>query len=342
MGDTFPHDVRGWLTEREGAALARLAAGRRVLEIGSYCGRSTVCLARTAAAVTAIDPFTGESTPNPGDTFPEFAANLERYGVAGKVTAYRTRFEDWTPAGLFDLVHLDAQHDYLSVVNQLDRLRPLLAPHGVVALHDYANADFPGVRRAADLLFARPADEVADSLGVFAGGMPGRTLHVVTPCTRPVNLAAIAGSLPTEWAVVWHVLPDPRREYPVGSALRNRALDAIADGWVWFLDDDTVARPDFGAALWEARVEHPDAHGFVFGQLDADGTTRRFCADPWAGLGDVDTAQFVFARAFVGAHRWHPTRYDADGDFYLRTIAGRREAVRWIDRPVTTYNALRG
>ena len=39
------HRVRGWLTQAEGDKLARLAEGKKVLEIGSYCGRSTIAMA---------------------------------------------------------------------------------------------------------------------------------------------------------------------------------------------------------------------------------------------------------------------------------------------------------
>src|SRR5690606_30630361 len=46
----FPSDVQGWLSYREGKTLYDLARGKRVLEIGSYCGRSTICLAQSAVS----------------------------------------------------------------------------------------------------------------------------------------------------------------------------------------------------------------------------------------------------------------------------------------------------
>ncbi len=39
-------DVRGWLNDDEGRLLAKYAEGKRVLEVGSYCGRSTIWMAR--------------------------------------------------------------------------------------------------------------------------------------------------------------------------------------------------------------------------------------------------------------------------------------------------------
>jgi hypothetical protein len=56
----FPTDVRGWLTPKEGETLAQLAEGKLVLEIGSYHGLSTICMAQTAKMVHAIDWCRGE------------------------------------------------------------------------------------------------------------------------------------------------------------------------------------------------------------------------------------------------------------------------------------------
>lgn len=60
--DWFPRKVVGWLTEEEGIELARLAEGKICLEIGSYCGRSTICLAQKARSVGALDTFDGRGT----------------------------------------------------------------------------------------------------------------------------------------------------------------------------------------------------------------------------------------------------------------------------------------
>src|SRR5690606_2342502 len=85
--NAFPYDVEGWLQPSEGTVLAELATEKDVLEIGSYCGRSTICMARTASHVTAVDYFDGRGTPTPKDTLTDFHRNLQRYGVADKVEA---------------------------------------------------------------------------------------------------------------------------------------------------------------------------------------------------------------------------------------------------------------
>ncbi|HEY7154088.1 MAG TPA: hypothetical protein VH575_09050, partial [Gemmataceae bacterium] len=50
-----PEEMSGWLTLDEGQLLYEQAAGRRVLELGTALGRSTVCLAQSARQVVTID-----------------------------------------------------------------------------------------------------------------------------------------------------------------------------------------------------------------------------------------------------------------------------------------------
>jgi SAM-dependent methyltransferase len=144
----FPADIPGWLTPLEGATLAALAAGRDVLEIGSWQGRSTVCLARPAKHVTAVDHFRGDAGTGPADgTEAAFRANLDRYGVAGKVTVHAC---DAAAAPLadaaFDLAFVDGAHDYASVARDLAIAARCVRPGGVIACHDW---NYPEVRRAA-------------------------------------------------------------------------------------------------------------------------------------------------------------------------------------------------
>lgn len=167
--DWFPHRAAGWLTEAEGAELARRADGKSVLEVGSYCGRSTVCLARTARTVTAVDTFDGRGTAAEGDTLGTFRANLERYGVADKVTAVRGASAEVLPdlPPVYDLAFIDGSHDYESVKADAANAARCLRPGGVIAFHDYSDRD-PGVVKLVDELLAGGAELLGrcDSLAV--------------------------------------------------------------------------------------------------------------------------------------------------------------------------------
>lgn len=157
--NAFPYDINGWLKPEEGAALAELARDKRVLEIGSYCGLSTVCLARPARHVTAVDYFDGRATPVEQDTLGQFVANVERYGLSDRVVMCHP--EAVYPLPQYDFAFIDGAHDYDSVKRDIARALEVLAPGGLLAFHDYrlspGEADGrwdPGVTQAVNELLA--------------------------------------------------------------------------------------------------------------------------------------------------------------------------------------------
>lgn len=169
-------DVPGWLTDDEGRLLSKLAQGRRVLEVGCYCGRSTVWLARTAREVYSVDTFDSSYCPTRGDTRAEFDRTVQRYGLAHKVTARRGNFEDLAPSlpGEFDLILVDASHDHASVARDIRLCLPLLALGGRMVFHDYGRPADPGVKMAVDEAFGPQTPKVG-------------SLAVVTPLGHQVR-----------------------------------------------------------------------------------------------------------------------------------------------------------
>jgi predicted O-methyltransferase YrrM len=183
-GFRFPHDVEGWLLPEEGKALADLARGKRVLEIGSYCGRSTICMAQTATHVTSIDPHDGRATPRPRNTFAEFCANLDRYGVASKVSSREPGYIPDTPK--YDLVFIDGDHAYESVRRDIQQSVDLLAPGGLLAFHDYRTSpgEFDGhwdagVTQAVDELLTAGGELVTRHATVAVVRPPAQVLSEV-------------------------------------------------------------------------------------------------------------------------------------------------------------------
>jgi precorrin-6B methylase 2 len=183
-GDWFPHDVAGWLTEGEGRELARLAEGKVVLEVGAYCGRSTICLAQTAKSVGVIDTFDGRGTHLPGDTLRLFRRNLRRHNAASKVTVYQGEsvkvLEGLPP--VYDLVFIDGSHDRDSVAADIEAAANVLRPGGLLVFHDYHDED-PGVVEAVDELVATGAELVGrcESLAIvrpIAGNLVEMNHHV--------------------------------------------------------------------------------------------------------------------------------------------------------------------
>lgn len=206
-----PREIRGWLSEPEGRLLAHLATGRDVLEIGSFCGLSTVWMARTASSVVCVDTFDGRGgvptpTPDgiagngwdgtllPGDTYEEFRSNLRRYEVEDKVTALRLPSgspevrkalkDHYALAGKEPTIaFIDGSHDYESVKTDTMLAALLLAPNGLLVYHDYKPQHYAkdpalaGVARFVNDLVAMGARIVAevDSIAVVSMIKEGAT-----------------------------------------------------------------------------------------------------------------------------------------------------------------------
>ncbi len=144
-----PADVEGWLTEAQAvrldAAARRVRPGGRIVEIGSFRGRSTIVLARAAVPgveVVAIDPHLG-SDRGPQEIAADvalgeqdtalFAENLRRHGVLDRVRHVRKLSFD---------AHRDVEHDIDVVwVDGAHRYGPALAD-----LRDWGARVVPGGR----------------------------------------------------------------------------------------------------------------------------------------------------------------------------------------------------
>ena len=164
--------IEGWLEDDEADLLLAAAAsamahgdGYPIVEIGSYCGRSTVVLASAVNAlaptnrVYAIDPHEGmvgamdQGLTAGGGTLERFQRNLIAAGVADVVEVIqRYSFEvDWT--GPIGMLLVDGLHDYENVARDFDHFRRFLLPTSLVAFHDYADY-YPGVVALVDELIA--------------------------------------------------------------------------------------------------------------------------------------------------------------------------------------------
>jgi SAM-dependent methyltransferase len=145
-------DVEGWLTEAQARRLDRCAravpAGGRIVEIGSFRGRSTIVLARAAAAgteVVAIDPHLGSDRgPQEIAARPElgeedtrlFRANLERHGVWDRVRHVRMLSSDAPLEDAIDLLYVDGAHRFGPARDDLVRWGARVRDGGTMLVHD--------------------------------------------------------------------------------------------------------------------------------------------------------------------------------------------------------------
>jgi MMP 1-O-methyltransferase len=133
-------DIPGWLTDEEGEALYELARACRgegvIVEIGSWKGKSTVCLglgsqAGKSVSVYAIDPHADYR-------FGDFKQNVERAGIKEVVRPIAALSQ--AAAGDFDepieLLFVDGSHEYDLVLDDFEQWVPKVIDGGWVAFHD--------------------------------------------------------------------------------------------------------------------------------------------------------------------------------------------------------------
>jgi len=155
-------EIRGFLDADEGRCLYEIAleASRRgpCLEIGSYCGKSTVYIGRACKTnngiLFSIDHHRGSEEQQPGqayfdpelfdsksgrmDTFREFRKTIEKAGIEDTVVAMVCRSDVaarlWaTP---LSMVFIDGGHSKKATLTDYDCWSRHIIPGGYLLIHD--------------------------------------------------------------------------------------------------------------------------------------------------------------------------------------------------------------
>jgi predicted O-methyltransferase YrrM len=150
-------DVPGWLSDEEGEALYELArecTGKGVIvEIGSWKGKSTICLGLGSRAGSGVPIFAVD--PHADYRHGEFKQNIDRAGIADLVTPVKgfsqQVVDDFDQP--IELLFVDGSHEEDDVREDFDKWVPKVVDGGVVAFHD--TVWHPGVRRVvAEKIFS--------------------------------------------------------------------------------------------------------------------------------------------------------------------------------------------
>ncbi len=180
--------VKGFLAAEEGFALHDAARDTAHLgpciEIGSYCGKSTVYLGLGARAggghVLAVDHHRGSEENQPGamfhdpdladghgglDTLPHFRRTMREAGLEDVVIPVATDAQTFAkvwhqPAGM---VFIDGGHTLAAALTDYRAFAPKVAPGGILAIHD-VHPDPEGGGRAPYEVY-----ELALASGLFRG-----------------------------------------------------------------------------------------------------------------------------------------------------------------------------
>lgn len=143
--------IRGWMTRDELIWLSAAAVrSHRIVEIGSYMGRSTKVLAGyTPGVVVSVDLWRDPSSKG------TFHLNLAEEIKSGKLTQITGASGDVSekvraalPNGKADMIFVDGSHQYEDVKKDIELYRELVAPYGLLCGHDLNNRQYRGLMRA--------------------------------------------------------------------------------------------------------------------------------------------------------------------------------------------------
>jgi predicted glycosyltransferase involved in capsule biosynthesis len=156
--------IEGWLDDGEAdlliatsvRALTTLSAPHAVVEIGSYCGRSTVVLGAVvkalspAAKLYAIDPHDGkigaldQGVETVSPTLSVFKKNIASAHLTETVEMIQKCSYEVTWDSPITLLFIDGLHDYTNVARDFYQFEQWVVTNGYIAFHDYADY-YPGV-----------------------------------------------------------------------------------------------------------------------------------------------------------------------------------------------------
>jgi len=173
--------IEGWLSDAEAKWLFKRALslpdGANLVEIGSFKGRSTCCLAfgcrGTKKRVFAVDSFDGGPDLEPHDSFREFCLNIEGRQLSEYIEPVRGI--SWEIAKTWKkpihFLFIDGSHIYEDVLADFASFFPHVIPGGVVAFHD-VDESHPGVLRAWHETFEIQLTEIGYCAAVGYGRKP--------------------------------------------------------------------------------------------------------------------------------------------------------------------------
>ena len=290
----------GWFFKNEAELLYKTATeaarlGGEVVEIGSYCGRSTVVLAMALRSVGqglvyAIDPHEGDiSSGRVSPTWDTFLRNIKAAGVDDAVVPVRQRSTDvpWTQE--IALLFIDGLHDYASVAADYRHFFGHVQPNGFIAFHDYSNSDHPDVRKfvsEAVLAGEVVVHELPPEPGKEASLVVTRkraSLSVVIPTCgretleRTLESITVAGITKADEIIIVGDGPQPvsrriaesfrspaRITYleseetrAFGGRQRNLGMEVASRSHLVFIDDDDCYLPDALRWMREAAEKNP-------------------------------------------------------------------------------------
>lgn len=158
-----------WSAAKEASNLDGVA-----VEVGCMFGSTAKIIASACSPLFCVDPFSAKSLSgmkpytHHDEVYRQFLANIsgDEYDIAVIRDVDSSVWDYWRLKVRF--LHLDHCHTFRGTLASLNNWRPHLADGAIVALHDYADPRYPGIRNAVnetDLVVEQVVDSLA--LGRF-------------------------------------------------------------------------------------------------------------------------------------------------------------------------------
>lgn len=164
--DNWRPEIDGWSSDIlpfYEALAVELPDGARCVEVGVYKGRSLIYLAEAfarnlkTAEIWGVDLFDASWCPDMWETFKGHVAATAS-PAREMIHVQRGPSNVCSVPGPFDLIFIDADHNYESVKADIAAWRGSLKPGGIMCGHDYSGdsyGSFPGVDRAVHEAFGK-------------------------------------------------------------------------------------------------------------------------------------------------------------------------------------------
>ena len=182
-------------------------------------------------------------------------------------------------------------------------------------------------------------------------------LIIITPCSRPENLARLSRSITFSctWIVVFDAaeLPTPVHSTAAsvvalasaggiaGKHQVNTALDYCRvhgiEGFVYVLDDDNLIHENFYGAISDA--VRSGKKGYIVQQEFSPGRIRKVSPET-TKVGWIDQAQFVVHTDLLRDAVYRQD-HDADGEFIESLFTRHAEEFEFVHETISYYNRLR-
>jgi Methyltransferase domain len=315
--------IDGWLRDEEADLLMVLASVAAlevsegaIVEVGSYCGKSTSVLGSVVrrlapdVPVYAIDPHEGEHGAQDSSygvqhgepTFDAFLRTLSDADLTDIVRPIRQpSFEvDWHDP--IRLLFIDGLHDYLNVSRDFFHFEPWIAVGGYVAFHDCEDT-YPGVRAFVRQVLVSGeyrAIRQAESLAVVQKTGKHSFGHEATRADLIIDQ-----QIPSEGMEMW----ETRQEHNADRDTERGTLESL---------QRMVARQELGISLLQQELTQRIRTGYE---------TKEEIDRLWGGIRERDE-EIIMSRRLIAEHATVLAEKQAEADRLRARIEGLDTQVR--------------